>query len=58
MKKCKLLIDEKWEEASLSGKDIKAVISDIKGNLLSSYTIKLDNGEAIDTGIIDDIIIK
>lgn len=55
MKKCLLLINEHWEGATLSDDDIQAVKKYIEGSLQKEHIIKLDSGESIDTGIVDDI---
>lgn len=55
LKRCLLLIDEHWESATLSDKDIQTVKDDIQGLIQNEHLITLDNGESIDTGIVDDI---
>jgi hypothetical protein len=58
MKEYKLLIDEQWERALLTENDIKMIQYDIDGILQRGHVIKLKNGECIDTGIIDDILLS
>ena len=55
IKKYLLLIDEEWFTATLSEEDVAKIKDDIKGISFNEYNIKLDNGDTIETGIIDSI---
>lgn len=55
MKKYLLLIDEEWFEATLSNEEVVQIKEDIEGMSTKECTVKLDNGDIIETGIIDEI---
>lgn len=55
MKKYLIQITEEYFTATLSDEDFNVVKENINGEHFSEYNIKLDNGEIIDCGIIDDI---
>lgn len=50
-----LLVDDEWEFAELTKKDVERIKADINGEFAEQYLIKLSNGETVDVGIIDDI---
>ena len=55
MKKYLLLIDEEWFDATLSDEEVTQIKEDIEGISAEECTIRLDNGEIVETGIIDKI---
>jgi hypothetical protein len=50
-----LLVDDEWEFAELTNKDVERIKADLNGEFAEQYLIKLSNGETVDVGIIDDI---
>lgn len=53
-----LLVDDIWQEAFLSDKDIQRIQDDLNGLWGSQYLVTLANGEVVDVGIVDNIKIK
>ena len=47
--------EEQVVYAHLTENDLEMIMADMRGELNCEYLITLDNGEIIDTGIIDDI---
>ena len=47
--------EEQVVYAHLTDNDLEMIMADMSGELNCEYLIILDNGETIDTGIIDDI---
>lgn len=59
MKKAyRLFVNNKWEIANLTEKEVDDICNEIDGTIIINrqYDIKLRNGDIVDLGIIDDIL--